>query len=209
MFVEVLVTYIIVLAGIWFLTEVLQGIWYESVVGHLVPRVLLAAAILTALQVYLRIRLETLMDASLPWVIVSGIVWAVVFYVAFQFSAGHALGLGVGGMLLLTCLSGMVSDGFRGIGAGPASSTAARNRTPLKTYRSTRPGSGFMPFQVPTIESRGQAPSAPAQNASGTAQPPSGADGAIKSNPPASSPAKPQNASQPANSKSSTPQPAP
>lgn len=202
MFVEVLVTYVIVLAGIWFLTEVLQGIWYESVVGHLVPRVLLAAAILTALQVYLRIRLETLMDSSLPWVIVSGIVWAVVFYVLFQFSAGHALGLGVGGMLLLTCLSGMVSDGFRGIGAGPAR-TAARNRTPPKTYRSTRPGSGFMPFQVPTIESRGSAPATPAATPASPAQP------AATAAPVETPPAKPQNAPLPAGTKTSAPQPAP
>jgi|GEM_PF-3773509 len=206
MFVEVLVTYIIVLAGIWFLTEVLQGIWYESVVGHLVPRVLLAAAILTALQVYLRIRLESLMDTSLPWVIVSGIVWAVVFYVLFQFSAGHALGLGVGGMLLLTCLSGMVSDGFRGIGAGPARTTAARNRPPAKTYRSTRPGSGFMPFQVPTIESRGQASSAPTRNASGTAQPKPAPDPAKPASTP---PAKSQNAPEPPLSNESTRQPTP
>lgn len=157
MFVEALVTFLIVLAGIWFLTEVLQGIWYESVVGQIVPRVALAALIFTALQLYFRIRLETLMDASLPWVIVSGIVWAVVFYGLFQFSAGHALGLGVGGMLLLTCLSGMVSDGFRGIGAGPARPAVARARPTATPKRMPRTSSGFAPFQVPSIDSRGTA----------------------------------------------------
>ncbi len=155
MFVEAIVTSLIVLAGIWFLTEVLQGIWYESVVGQIVPRVALAAAIFTALQLYFRIRLESLMDASLPWVIVSGIIWAVVFYGLFQFSAGHALGLGVGGMLLLTCLSGMVSDGFRGIGAGPARPVAARARPTVTPKRMPRTSSGFAPFQVPSVDSRG------------------------------------------------------
>jgi len=155
MFVEAIVTFLIVLAGIWFLTEVLQGIWYESVVGQIVPRVALAAAIFTGLQLYFRIRLESLMDASLPWVIVSGIIWAVVFYGLFQFSAGHALGLGVGGMLLLTCLSGMVSDGFRGIGAGPARPVAAKTRPTVTPKRMPRTSSGFAPFQVPSVDSRG------------------------------------------------------
>lgn len=196
MFVEALVTYTIVLAGIWFLTEVLQGIWYESVVGHLVPRVLLAAAILTALQLHYRIRLESLMDASLPWVVVSGIVWAVVFYGVFQFSAGHAAGLGVGGMLLLTCLSGMVADGFRGVGAGPSSAYAVRNRTPAKTYRSTRPGSGFMPFQVPTIDSRA------ASSASSRAN--EGESGSA-----ASEPARPKTAPHAQNKAADKPEPAP
>lgn len=162
MFVEAIVTFLIVLAGIWFLTEVLQGIWYESVVGQIVPRLLLAALIFTVLQMYFQIRLETLMDASLPWVIVSGILWAVVFYGLFQFSAGHALGLGVGGMLLLTCLSGMVSDGFRGIGAGPARPVSARARPTDTPKRMPRTSSGFAPFQVPSIDSRG--PALPAAN---------------------------------------------
>lgn len=157
MFVEALVTFLIVLAGIWFLTEVLQGIWYESVVGQIVPRVVLAALIFTALQLYFRIRLESLMDASLPWVIVSGILWAVVFYGLFQFSAGHALGLGVGGMLLLTCLAGMVSDGFRGVGAGPSRPSVARARPTATPKRMPRTSSGFAPFQVPSIDSRGTA----------------------------------------------------
>ncbi|MBI1321688.1 hypothetical protein GC170_00660 [bacterium] len=175
MFVEALVTFLIVLAGIWFLTEVLQGIWYESVVGQIVPRVALAAVIFTTLQLYFRIRLESLMDASLPWVIVSGIIWAVVFYGLFQFSAGHALGLGVGGMLILTCLSGMVSDGFRGVGAVPARPAVARARPPVTPKRMPRTPSGFAPFQVPSIDSRG---TAKAETTKAAADPQPGQSGA-------------------------------
>lgn len=157
MVVEALVTFVIILAGIWFVTEVLQGVWYEKVVSYLTPRAFVAAAVLTALQLYLGIRLESLVSDSLPWAIVSGIVWAVVFYALFEFSAGHALGLGLAAMLLLTSLSGLASDGFRGVGAGPAR-PARTTRAATKPNRSARVGSGFMPFQQPSIESRGPVP---------------------------------------------------
>ena len=176
MFVEALVTFVIILSGIWFLTEVLQGIWYESVVSNLVPRVLLAATILTALQLYLRIRLESLMDVSLPWVIVSGIIWSVVFYAIFQFSAGHAMGLGIGGMLVLTCLSGMVSDGFRGIGAGPARPSSAARKRAEPPIRMPRVAPGFSPFQVPTAESRGKADAKAANTETTGTQKPAASD---------------------------------
>ncbi|MFM7130055.1 MAG: hypothetical protein ACKO5E_04145 [bacterium] len=140
MLLEIIVSFIIILAGVWFLAELLQGAWYESVVPNLAARVLLAAILLTALQIFSHIRMETLLSDNLPMLIASGILWVAAFWAILQFAASHALGLGVAGMLVLTCLAGLASDGIAGLGsASPRIDTAKPAKKAMRIRTSNSP----------------------------------------------------------------------
>lgn len=140
MLIEMIVSFIIILAGVWFLAEVLQGAWYESIVPNLAARVLLAAILLTALQIFSHLRMETLLSDNLPMLIASGILWVGAFWAILQFAASHALGLGVAGMLVLTSLAGLASDGVAGLGSrSPRIDTAKPAKKAVRIRSSNSP----------------------------------------------------------------------
>ena len=151
MVIEWIATFVIILAGVWFLTEVLQATWYETVVTNLVPRLLLASVILTSVQVAVHLRIENLLDDGLPFLIGSGILWVGCFWAILQFATSHALGLGLAGMLLLTSLSGLASDGLQGVGRSARINTSKPAR---KSVRTPRYNSAVMPFQQPAAPSK-------------------------------------------------------
>lgn len=153
MIIEGVVTFAIILAGVWFLTEVLQKAWYESVVTSLTGRVLLASAIFTGLQLFCRLRLETILADGLPWLIASGIVWVLGFLMILQFAASHALGLGLAGMLVLTNLAGMAADGLQ---PGNRPARINTSKPAKKSVRTPRYNSAIIPFQQPSPGSSGQ-----------------------------------------------------
>jgi hypothetical protein len=137
---EFIVSFVIILAGVWFLAEVLQGAWYESVVPNLAARVLLASILLTGLQLLSHIRIETLLSDNLPMLIASGILWVGAFWAILQFATNHALGLGVAGMLVLTCLAGLASDGIQGLGSNsPRINTAKPAKKAMRIRTSNSP----------------------------------------------------------------------
>lgn len=154
MIIEAVVTFAIILAGVWFLTEVLQKAWYESVVTSLTGRVVLASAIFTAVQLYGRLRLESILAEGLPWLIASGIVWVLGFLMILQFAASHALGLGLAAMLILTNLSGMAADGLQ---PGTRPARINTSKPAKKSVRTPRYNSAIIPFQQPTPGSSTQA----------------------------------------------------
>ncbi|MFM1802914.1 MAG: hypothetical protein RJA81_2266, partial [Planctomycetota bacterium] len=127
--------------------------WYESVVPNLTLRVLLASLIFTGLQIYSHLRIENLLSDGLPLLITSGIVWVGGFWAIMQFATSHALGLGLAGMLILTCLSGMVSDGIQGLDRSPRVNTNAPAKKSIRMPRynspispnQLKPGQGSMP----------------------------------------------------------------
>lgn len=147
MVIELIVSFIIILAGVWFLTEVMQGAWYESIVPNLPARVLAASLIFTCLQVYSHIRIENLLGDGLPYLIASGIIWVGGFWAILQFATNHALGLGIAGMLILTSLSGLASDGIQGLGRSPRINTSAPIK---KSVRMPRYNAPVTPFQLPS-----------------------------------------------------------
>lgn len=161
MIIEGVITFVVILAGVWFLTEVLQKAWYETVVTNLPARVLLASIIFTAVQLYSHLRIENLFAEGLPYLIGTGIVWVLGFLMVLQFASNHALGLGLSGMLILTSLAGMASDGFQPVGRQARINTRAEARKPIRTPRYN---SAVIPFQQPTPGSSVQAK--PASNAS-------------------------------------------
>ena len=150
MIIEWITTFLIILSGVWFLTEVLQSSWYESVVTNLIPRHLIASLILTAVQVTSHLRMETMLSEGLPYLIGSGILWVGCFWAILNFATNHALGLGIAGMLVLTSLSGLTSDGLQGIGRTARIDTS---KPAKKSVRTKRYNSAIAPFQQP-----GQAP---------------------------------------------------
>lgn len=154
MVVEFIVSFIIILAGVWFLAEVMQGAWYESVVPNLPARVFLASLIFTGVQVYSHIRIENMLGGGLPYLIASGILWVGGFWAFLQFATNHALGLGIAGMLILTSLSGMASDGFNGMGQSPRINTKS---IPKKSVRMPRYNSPVTPFQLPSESNKTKA----------------------------------------------------
>lgn len=146
MIIEWISTFFIILAGVWFLTEVLQSSWYESVVTNLIPRVLIASLILSTVQVTSHLRIETMLGEGLPYLIGSGILWVGCFWAILNFATNHALGLGVAGMLVLTSLSGLTSDGLQGIGRTARIDTG---KPAKKSVRTKRYNSAIAPFQQP------------------------------------------------------------
>lgn len=146
MIIEWITTFIIILSGVWFLTEVLQSAWYESVVTNLIPRLLLASLILTTVQIVSHLRLENMLGEGLPYLIGSGILWVGCFWAILNFATNHALGLGVAGMLILTGLSGLASDGLQGIGQSARLDT---RKPAKKSVRTKRYNSAVSPFQQP------------------------------------------------------------
>lgn len=177
MLIEMIVSFIIILAGVWFLAEVLQGAWYESIVPNLAARVILAAILLTALQLFSHLRMETLLSDNLPMLITSGILWVGAFWAILQFAASHALGLGVAGMLVLTCLAGLASDGVAGLGSrSPRIDTAKPAKKAVRIRTSNSPTAVNQLNVYPerarrAPESADNQNAAPAQPASATAKP--------------------------------------
>lgn len=158
MIIEGAVTFAIILAGVWFLTEVLQKAWYESVVTSLTGRVVLASAIFTGVQLFSRLRLESMLAEGLPWLIASGIVWVLGFLMILQFAASHAIGLGLAGMLILTNLAGMAADGLQ---PGTRPARINTSKPAKKSVRTPRYNSAIIPFQQPTPGSSTQAGAQP------------------------------------------------
>ena len=146
MIIEWITTFLIILSGVWFLTEVLQSSWYESVVTNLIPRLLISSLILTAVQVTSHLRMETMLSEGLPYLIGSGILWVGCFWAILNFATNHALGLGIAGMLVLTSLSGLTSDGLQGIGRMARIDTS---KPAKKSVRTKRYNSAIAPFQQP------------------------------------------------------------
>ena len=167
MIIEWITTFLIILSGVWFLTEVLQSSWYESVVTNLIPRLLIASLILTAVQVTSHLRMETMLSEGLPYLIGSGILWVGCFWAILNFATNHALGLGVAGMLILTSLSGMASDGLKGIGQSARIDT---RKPAKKSVRTKRYNSAVSPFQQPGQVPKGadSKPALPTEPASST-----------------------------------------
>ena len=163
MIIEWFTTFIIILSGVWFLTEVLQSSWYESVVTNLIPRLLIASVVLTAVQVTSHLRMETMLDEGLPYLIGSGILWVGCFWAILNFATNHALGLGIAGMLILTSLSGLTSDAIQGIGRTARIDTS---KPAKKSVRTKRYNSAIAPFQQP-----GQLPKATDSKPAQTTEP--------------------------------------
>ncbi len=116
-----------------------QDQFYDEVTPYSGLKVLVGSLILALVSVWIRPKFESLFTSDLPWTVLLGIVWWVVFTLIYQFHPGHAAAIALPAMLLI---SGAATIGIESImkpGPIQAPASALQNMPARRPQLSTPP----------------------------------------------------------------------
>lgn len=109
---------------------------YDEVTPYAWLKVGGGSLVLAAVLTWLRSSFETMYTADLPWTVLEGMVWFVVFTLVFQFHPKHALAIGTVAVLLIP---GVATMGVESLTRPTPTLVPARSLTRQPVRRSLGP----------------------------------------------------------------------
>jgi len=113
-----LVYWLIFFVALSVLVEYVQNYLYDEATPNSGFKALLASALLAAVQTWAGTSFDTMLTSDLPWTVLQGIIWFVVFTLILRFHPWHALAVGLGAMLFLTGMSSLAYNSLSQRAAG-------------------------------------------------------------------------------------------
>jgi hypothetical protein len=133
-------TYFVVLfAACFAVIEFGQTYLYDEKLARSGLRCLVGALILAAVHTYMRPSFDTMFTSRLPWTLLLGVIWFVVFLFVFQFHPPHALLIGVVTMIIAGGMAQMAADSLTST-RPPPPPAGSNARKPFRQSAPANPG---------------------------------------------------------------------
>jgi hypothetical protein len=143
-----LIYWLVMFVSSYIIVDIGHDQLYDEPPPNEAARVLVGSLLLSALLTWTRPTFDTMFTSGLPWTVLQGIVWFLVFMFIYQFHPYHAVAIGVVAMLLIP---GVASMGVESL------TKPTPTVTPARTYRNQKAFRGTM---GPAPAAKGQTPAA-------------------------------------------------
>lgn len=141
-----LIYWLVVFVVCYTIVEVGHNHFYDEVTPRAWLKVGVGSMLLAALLTWTRTSFDTMFTSELPWTVLQGMAWFVVFTLVFQFHPWHALLIGTVTVMLLP---GVATMGVESLTRRTPTFTPARTLNSQPVRRSLGPGSAPPPVDEP------------------------------------------------------------